>query len=303
MKKKVICVFLALSLVFSISVSTSAAENNTTTKDPIESSLEIVTLEQARKMSVEQLKLEAKLAETDEQANVFFNALLDKVARGELSERGVSDTYVSITSVTQNNNAITVGYEIIARVPSGAYLELGVQYPASTRIPAQTKVLSTMSTGTYSEVFSASGIIAKQVYTLFRARDFTNRQVHQTLYMSTSSVYDYHTLTTAEVVASYTVTHVAPFVTVLIFPQSKIIKYGGIIVEAAGITYTIAGALNLTKSLPAPVVGQFYQTRTWYSGNKLYTQVKVWANEDLYDANETPMYDSGSFVAVTLPDF
>ena len=301
--KKTLSLCLAVIMVFLLSATAFAEETFPSTPNEIARYVERITPSRAEKLSVEQLQNAAHVATTDAQANIILDALLDKVESGQMAAKMLTETYVSISSVTQTNNSINIYYRIISKVPSGAYLELGVKYPLATRMPAESTNLSTMSIGTYKKVCSSAGVVAKQVYAKFAARDFSRTDVYTTLYFSTSPVYDYHTLTAVEAFGHYVVTDIVPFATTLIFPQSKIIKVAGVIAEVAGITYTIAGALDITKGLPAPVAGQYYETKTWYSNNKLYTHIKVWANKSLYDKHETPMYDSGSFVAVTLPDF
>lgn len=301
--KKLASLFLSVTMFLSLCTPALAVTKAPVTTDDLKTYVSTITTAKANELTADQLRIAACLATTDEQANIIFDALLDKVENGQISLTSVSDTYVSIKSAIIGSKTITVRYEIIAKVPSGAYLELGVQYPASTRMPAKRITLSTMSVGTYTEAFSVADVVAKQVYTKFTARDYTSTDVYKTFYTSTASTYDYHKLTAGEVVGYYTVVDIAPFVTALIFPEQKIVKIGGIVLEVSGISYTLANALRFTKDLPAPMLGQYYQTRTWYSANKLYMQIKVWDDEENYKNGEKPEYDSGAFVATTLPDF
>lgn len=60
---------------------------------------------------------------------------------------------------------------------------------------------------------------------------------------------------------------------------------------------------SVVIGVPAPVAGQYYETGTWYSNNKLYIRVKVWRDKEAFDTGERALYDSYNYAAATLPDF
>lgn len=303
--RKTITSIISVFLIFTM-IGTScvfATDSASAESKDLVKYIDSASQEEINNLPIGDLQNAAKVAKTADQADKVFNALLEKVNSGQLSRSSLINTYVTIVSSYQSNNQIVVNYRINAKVPSGAHVSLGIQYPSSTRIPSDTIDLSSTNVGSYAKIFYPQTIVAKQVFIKFTARDYKETLVDKTFYYNSSSSYDYHTITAAEVFGYFAVYVVAPNVIMDIFPESKLVKYGGITLTYLGIGYKIASALNVTKSLPAPILGQYYQTKTWYSNNKLYTRIKVWTNKSLYDNHETPAYDSGDFVAIYLPSF
>lgn len=195
-------------------------------------------------------------------------------------------------------------YTVKAKVPSGAAVFVGYQYPDSTRANGESTSLSSKSVGSYSVTYSAvSEIIARRVYSSLSARDYQETHPYGTIYGATSVVIDHHEITTAEAVSSYLINSLAPGLVARLFLPSKTLEIVKCIVSAGGTAVSILTAANIELGVPAPVAGQYYETGTWYSNNKLYIRVKVWRDKEAFDTGERALYDSYNYAAATLPDF
>lgn len=84
----------------------------------------------------------AKTATTDDEATAVYNELIKRAQKNEILASQVIDTYLTHYSTTVNGKSIDIHYKLKARVPSGAALSLGYEYPAVTRTSGSSISLS-----------------------------------------------------------------------------------------------------------------------------------------------------------------
>lgn len=258
--------------------------------------------EKIKELGLNELQTIAKLAETNEQAEVVFNELVRRYESGQISATSMIDSYIQVTNSYKSGGSITIAYKVTSKLPNGATIKLGYQYAEPRVIGAYELISATTEVKSYIKTFNGVGsILASRVYAELTARNFRTTKVYNTFYLTTAKSTDYHTVTTAEVVGYWTVYVAAPYVITKIYPGSKIIKVAGEVLSIGGITTQLIGSLDISTGLPAPVVGQHYKTSTWYANNQYHVSNTVWSSETRYENGEIPLY-SGTY-SVDLPGF
>lgn len=246
-------------------------------------------------------------AHTDEEATVAMYNLIDFFERLEdAQEKGIMpmssdlnpniiDSYVNVTSCSVSPTTVSFNYKVVSLVPSGASLKLGYEYPAATRISGDSFSVES-SLGTYSKNLNTSLCTSSiQLVGTFLARDFRATKVFKETYQYafTGTQYGYKTITQSDVTNNIMIILFLG-VTGMLHVQAKV----------ATVTVAVAGLVGMTMSLsdmPAPKVGQYYVTKTWFSGGKMYINFRIWNSENAYNNGEEYLYNRSSYF--TLPTF
>lgn len=313
MLKRIITIVLTVCMLFLI--CTQAMADNTLQDSEFLSDREKcavaelvpnISADRASKLTVSELNYAASIAETDEDANTIYEALLDKYqADANLSSTSsLISSYVTVTSVTKSGTTTTVNYKIIATVPSGASINLGYEFPAVTRTAGKSILISGKAKGSYSETFTIPALMCQhRVFSKLTARNYSETKVWALYNFSTAKSVDYHTITAAEVAGYWTVYVVAPYLIVKINPASKILQIAGKVASIGNTSVAVASSFNLNVGVPTPVKGQYYRTETWYIDNQIYCRVTVWQNKAAFDNGSSPLYIGTKYVQSNLPTF
>lgn len=313
MMKKIVAFLLATAISLTLIIPAAATNNvnqSMDTSNTMAAEQLLATIDEGNieHLTISQLQDAAKYAKDDRMATAIFEELVDRAVTSGMSYAAATnyivDGYVEITNYYQNSNTLTITYKVKAKIPSAAAVFVGYDYPAATRANGGSTSISSKNTGTYSETYSGvSELIAKQVCTSMTARNYSERHPYGTIYGSTAISTDYHEVSALEVTAGFVLYTIVPGIAVEILPQTKIIKYIGQAINIGATVYSYLDSLNVNLGVPAPVVGHYYVTETWYSNNKLNSRVRVWLSKARYNAGEREIFDSGNYVVTTLPDF
>lgn len=317
MMKKLIAILLAICVMFTAAAPVFAAGDldqqeaqlnlSDHSKWQIRKMLPELKLSQAKEMTLDELRYAADIASTDEEASIVFDALLDKYQSDvSLQSSSIVTEYVSVTNITKSGKSTIVKYKIKKTIPSQVSINLGYEFPASTRTQGQNISLSGKTSGNYTKTFTIPALMCQhRIFSQLTARNYSEKHVWKLYHFSCAKSVDYHTVTAAEAVGYIAVYEVAPFIVVRIFPTSKIVKIIGDVVSVGGIAITSMDTFNVNMGLPAPAVGQYYKTETWYEMDKMYYRVTVWKDKNTYLNNPSvKLYASPAGYATTnLPKF
>ena len=264
--------------------------------------MQTASAQDLKKLSNEQLQDSAKLTLTEAQAELVFNELLYRNQIGVLTTQTLIDAYLDVTSSEISGTSLTISYKITAKIPVGATISLGYRY-ASSRVNGSVVSLSNSTkVGSYTKTFSnVVSPLAHQVYAKLTARNYSVTNVYDTYYITTQKVYNYHTVTAAEVTGYYLLYHVAPYAAIKIYPGDKLIKAIAKAITIAGTVITLFDDYDIATSFPTPKVGHYHETATWYADNSLHIANKVWQSKDSFQNGDIPIF-SGSY-SIQLPDF
>ena len=286
-RERILCAILAILILLISSNVTVFAVNEQT--DFSKAKLEQSTISELQEL--------AQRATNDIEATAVYNELLDRIENSQVRSSFVIDTYITYYSTTVSGRSIDIYYRIKALVPSGATLELGYEYPASTRTYGSSIFVSGKPVGSYHAFFASKGLrCASRTYASFTARNYSEKAAYRTFYaFDTSSRYTYHTVTAAEVRTNQIVLTAATLYTDLYFPIGKAAKWVARIVS--GLTIT-----SIWSASPGISTGQFIQLYTYFSGGRMYQRVSIWHNYLAYQQGpNNPMYRSTS--SAKLPGF
>ncbi len=305
--------FIAMVLVFALCVSTQfdvyASEQKTGLsnfkKIKLQHLIDNITFADAEVLSLEELKYAATLAETDETATLIFNELVKRYSVMPLGTTSLADNYLKVTSITNSGRAYTVNYKITAKVPSGATLFLGYEFPSSTRTSGSSVNLSLKDVGTYSHTFNVLSLMCQfRIYGSMTARNYTGKSVFATFdFSSANREVDYHEITAAEVTGYYLLYSVVPGIVLKMYPGSQILQFVGKAMSVGSTTVQVLSSYGMSFGVPAPVVGHYYKVETWYDTNKIYAHVTVWNTKAAYNNGDLPIYEGEDYVKAELPTF
>ncbi|MEE1013824.1 MAG: hypothetical protein U0L92_05905 [Clostridia bacterium] len=288
MKKTISCL-ITISLVLSMCMPVFAASTAPTMEE------------------YEVLDAAVRAARTDEEATVAMYNLLDFFDRVENSQANgvmpratetypsIIDSYIDMISCSVSTGTATFNYELVSLVPSGASLTLGYEYPASTRITGGSFTPGS-TLGTYSRSINTGNCACSiQLVGSFLARDFRATKVYKETYQYgfTGTKYSYKTITQSDI-AERSIALTIAGITGMLSLEGAI---GRFIVYLAGIT----GIASIYDELPSLRVGQYYVTMSWFSGGKMYTNLRIWNSVNAYNNNEETLYNKTS--QITLPTF
>lgn len=310
--RKFISIILVLAVILSLAMPIFAVDETKESKTDCTMEADelftIINSGNLEALSLADLQEAAKMAETDAQATNIYEEMVDRVISSDdpLTARAnyIVDGYVKITDAYQSGSTLTIEYDVLARVPTGAAMFVGYEYPAATRANGGSTSISSKTVGSYTQTYNGvSTIIARQISSSMTARDYQEDHVFKTLYVNSDVYTDYHTVTNAEAISYFVVTVLVPYLSVEIYGDSKPVKYIGKAISFGGVVMALFDALSIDVGVPAPKAGNYFVTQTWYSNNKLYSRIRVWGDKQRYDDRERPSYDSGVYIATTLPDF
>lgn len=269
---------------------------------PVLASSQIPTMEE-----YEKLDAAVRSAQNDEEATLAMNNLLAFFDRVEgVKENGIMpmsvdiypsilDSYVDVTWCSVSPGMVSIFYNVVSIVPSGASLILGYEYPANTHLSGGSFRLGAAigaSSYTMTTPMCASEI---QIVGKFSARDFSATKVYRQTYQYpfTDTRYGYKTITSDDVISEIAILVVIGGIG-LIRVSSGL---GAIIVDIAG----LSGLIATLSSYPGFAVEQYYVTTCWFSGGVAYTTLRVWSSEDSYNNGRACIYSSTTRIA--LPSF
>jgi len=239
----------------------------------------------------------AQKATNDTEATAVYEELVNRVTNSQATSLSLIDTYFTHYYTITIGTSIYVYYRIKALVPSGAFLRVGYEYPASTRTSGGSISLSSKPTGTHQTVFSSKGLRCySRTYASFSAYSYSEKKVYSTyLAFNTDSGNTYHTVTSADAIANkITLTAMGVFTT-LSFPKGSYAYWSALIVSGLSIS-------AIWDSSPGFSAGQYIELHTYYSSGRMYQRVKMWHNYMAYlYSYSNPTFDSISSVA--LPGF
>ena len=248
-----------------------------------------------------------RAAQTDEEATVAMFALIDfyerleNVRANNILPRATEnypnmlDSYIDMESCSVSSDSVTFNYELIALVPSLAHVSLGYEYPASTRMDGGSFNPGS-ALGSYSEtIHTGKCTCAIQLVGYFQARDFQATKIYRETYQYgfTGNQYAYKTVTQSDVTTQKIALTVAGITGLLSFESAV----GRFVVYLAG----VIGIASIYNELPSLSVGQYYVTKTWHSGGKMYTNLRIWNSVNAYNNNEETLYNKTS--SITIPSF
>ncbi len=316
MSKRLIATILMIVTLFTLSVNAlannvSAEENSSglsaSEEAKIQREISDFTSDTIKSLSLEELQYAATVAETDNEATVVFDALVDKYAVDSakvVSKASLISNYVQSVSVSKSGQNVTVKYRIKAKIPSGASISLGYEFPSAVKTNGQYVSLSGKKIGEYTQKFTIPTLMCQsRISVKMTARDYKETKVFKTFNYKSKVYTDYHTVTKAEVTGYWALYNVAPFVACKIYPGSKLIKIVGMVASAGSATFDVTGSYSLNIGVPKPVTGQYYKTETWYADNKIYARVRVWNSQSAFKNGDLPSYNGKKYVKTNLPTF
>ena len=145
MSKRLIATILMIVTLFTLSVNAlannvSAEENSSGLSASEEANLERnisdFTSDTIKSLSLEELQYAATVAETDNEATVVFDALVDKYAVDSakvVSKASLISNYVQSVSVSKSRANVTVSIELKAKLPSAHQSVSGMNSPRRSR--------------------------------------------------------------------------------------------------------------------------------------------------------------------------
>ena len=316
MSKRLIATILMIVTLFTLSVNAlannvSAEENSSglsaSEEAKIQREISDFTSDTIKSLSLEELQYAATVAETDNEATVVFDALVDKYAVDSakvVSKASLISNYVQSVSVSKSGQNVTVKYRIKAKIPSGASISLGYEFPSAVKTNGQYVSLSGKKIGEYTQKFTIPTLMCQsRISVKMTARDYKETKVFKTFNYKSKVYTDYHTVTKAEVTGYWALYNVAPFVACKIYPGSKLIKIVGMVASAGSATFDVTGSYSLNIGVPKPVTGQYYKTETWYADNKIYARVRVWNSQSAFKNGDLQSYNGKKYVKTNLPTF
>lgn len=315
--KKLIAILLAICVMFTAAAPVFAAGDlnqqeaqlnlSDHSKWQIRKMLPELKLSQAKEMTLDELRYAADIASTDEEASIVFDALLDKYQSDvSLQSSSIVTEYVSVTNITKSGKSTIVKYKIKKTIPSQVSINLGYEFPASTRTQGQNISLTGKTSGNYTKTFTIPALMCQhRIFSQLTARNYSEKHVWKLYHFSCAKSVDYHTVTAAEVVGYFAVYEIAPGLAAEISLFSKSINIVGKVVTIGGFATTVMAAFNANVGIPKPVVGQYYKTETWYEMDKMYYRITVWQDKNTYLNNPSvKLYASPAGYATTnLPKF
>lgn len=316
MSKRLIATILMIVTLFTLSVNAlannvSAEENSSglsaSEEAKIQREISDFTSDTIKSLSLEELQYAATVAETDSEATVVFDALVDKYAVDSskaTSSGSLISGYVQSVSVSKSGQNVTVKYRIKAKIPSGASISLGYEFPSAVRTNGQYVSLSGKKIGEYTQKFAIPTLMCQsRISAKMTARDYKETKVFKTFNYKSKVYTDYHTVTKAEAAGTAFVVAAAPYIICRLIPKANIAKIVGEVINVGAATCSVVTAMNIKLGLPTPVAGQYYKTETWYADNRIYARIKVWDSKAAFKHGDLPIYDSKKYVKTNLPTF
>lgn len=290
-----------------ISVKEEASGLSFSEEAKIQEEISDFTSDTIKKLSQEELEYAATIAETDSEATIVFDALVEKYATDSVkatAKGALINNYVQLVKISKSGQNVTVKYRIKAKIPSGASISLGYEFPSAVRTNGKYVSLSGKKIGEYTQKFTIPTLMCQsRISVKMTARDYKETKVFKTFNYSSGVSIDYHTVTGAEVTGYWLLYNVAPFIACSIYPGSKVIKIVGEIASAGNAVFDVAGSYSLNIGVPKPVTGQYYKTETWYADNRIYARVRVWNTKAAFKNGDLPLYNGKKYVKTNLPTF
>lgn len=258
--------------------------------------VESISSRMAMQLSLDQLEAAIPLATTDESATVLFNELVDRYEKMG-NTRAVMGNYLSISSVTSSAEKITVNYRIIAKVPSGASLKLGYEYPAVAKTEGGFINLSSKNPGVYNHTFTTKKLNCQvRAYSQLDARTYQEKNNLKTFSMyPTTTKTQYHTVTASNVTKEIVITAL-PGIIYKLNPTLKTIGFAATLSGGYQAILNMGNSYSVSYVPPAIAVGQYYQIKTYYKNDRVYIDKKIWTSKETYDKGVNPIF-TGSYSA------
>lgn len=287
--KRIFCVFLSVMILMTSLASPAFAR--------AEKALSEITVSSVKTMNVSELTTAARNARTDEEAQIVFDEFVsrtssvsDKSSSMYAPRSAIIDAYLRVISCATSYRSIVLNYEVLAIVPSGAYLTIGYDYPEVTRTNGE-RITIGSTKGTFTKTITTKGLMCGvRVNAKITARDFMDTKTIKN-YMDAPSGRKtvYHTVTVGEALGSFAVSTIGGFALTAVL---KDCKYTLVPIAAAACTYFLDAAtvVNINLGIPTPVAGQYYKVVTYYSNYKAYVETTIWNNKNAYDVGADPIY-------------
>lgn len=296
---------LASDIDISVKEETSGLSSSEEAK--IQEEISDFTSETIKKLSQEELEYAATIAETDSEATIVFDALVEKYATDSVkaaAKGALINSYVQLVKIGKSGQNVTVKYRIKAKIPSGASISLGYEFPSAVRTNGKYVSLSGKKIGEYTQKFTIPTLMCQsRISVKMTARDYKETKVLKTFNYKSKVYTDYHTVTKAEATGTAIVVVAAPYIICRLIPKANIAKIVGEVINVGAATCSVVTAMNIKLGLPTPVAGQYYKTETWYADNRIYARIKVWDSKAAFEHGDLPIYDSKKYVKTNLPTF
>lgn len=194
--------------------------------------------------------------------------------------------YARIVSVNAPNSSsrIIVNIEVGQKVPDGAHLQLGYEYPASYRQPAMYANVP-VNPGRYTITLNRPNFIGKYILTgKFTARQFVDKTTFQTLYYYPSGKQtEKHLVTEAEGIvqnaAAYTVAAL-PALLLKLNPKAKLLQFVAVTTGAWKlITDVFDWSGHPLQIAYVPKGGNYIVTTSWYDQSGYHCDYKVYDDQ------------------------
>lgn len=287
--KKFVCAIFAIIMI-TFCCQTIVASAYTEAKDF--SSISNCTIDELRNM--------ANNAETEEEINAVFEAMLEKVSVTPTSENllassntTVTDSYIKFNSASVSfDHILTINVTILSNTPSTAYFnfKIGYDYPSSYRTDGDYISLSGMSKGTYTLSVQTKGFTsALSVKTDLIAREYKEQKVFTKVFdrpfdsKVEFNIIDQTCVTTKKLIIAFGST-------VLTFmPMGNLSQFAQVVLKIGSVLSLVS---QFDFATPDLAVGQCYKTTITFENFKCITVLEIYASKASYDIGESPIYTS-----------
>lgn len=299
MKKKLLRKLFAIGIAFVVLGNTATPSLAAAAENVLRSSEQ----QQGRVLEREITEvLDVYYTTTDESdQEILFNALLDKYSQldslnyydsniAPLSAAFVTINSISTSTSTTSASSVTFNYTVLGKIPNGASVTIGWEYPANQRRPSVT-FLATTTPGTYTKTVNQLISLSARYYTELIARDYSDKEVYSifTGVLDDGAFhYSSHIITAAEI-RDRNIAQTLVGIALSVILQEKKIKI------TLGLYNAVNFLIDINETTPL-CENQYYITGMRYdkSTNTSYLTYARYSSRASYLAGDSPLESNTS---------